>query len=1143
MKIDRISRIGYSVALLLGMSLCTGAYAQVKDASKSSQSTQQTRTYSGTVVDENDEPLIGVTVLVKGQEIGTTTDLDGNFKLQAPINATLTFSYVGYSSKEIKAPRSGQINVQLTTDNQLLDDVVVVGYATQRVKDLTGSATNVKMDEVFDLPGASLVDALAGQVVGLSVSQSSGRPGSVGSFRIRQPMSFDSSASFNQPLIVIDGVVQVDENGEPTMTQFNMLDQSEIETMTVLKDASAAVYGARASAGVILVQTKRGQKGTARISYSAKLDFQDAVGHSKMMSAYDLGVWTNRMFRQIDTNLNTTDYIPYSYSAQELERMKGLNYDWVDEGWDAALSHRHSLSVSGGSEKATYFASMNYQNQDTNLGKVQDFSKWTFRTGGDINVAAGLKLSASVSAYNTDKTENNGASDYSTLRTMPSYIPITTNVLNPETGLMEEFYTSPWAGPKTLSTHTDASVGKNYPIQNFFAQEASKARRFTKANGYNANFSAKYDVPFIKGLQLSATYAISYNNSTNSAQGGYYKVARATDTNLDGRHLLSDNTVYDFLNYGDPNGEDNSKKPAVSYQKSTSRSEQMNFMISYARQFGKHDVSATAVVERGESEGDVLSTYYQGMGQAYNGTSPTAGTLSSDGGQTYYKKYESGSLSYIGRANYKYADRYLAQFIFRADASTKFSPENYWGFFPTVSFGWVASEEKFFKNSALGNIFDYFKIRYSIGKTGKDNVNAWQWLQIYNISPTSGLGFGSIGGVNTSGATINGTANRDIRWDTTIKNNIGIDFNVLDGRLSVTTDFYYDKTKDLIMVVADTSTPIYIGTKLPSTNYGKKNAWGWEISARWHDKIQQSILPKWGPIKYSIGMDYSISWNKTILGNEPTFDYPGYLAGQTQYTGYRSWVDNDIYGFRTWKHTSGGDGILRTQQDIDNYWAYLTELATAAGTTPDYLGISSKELMYVGMLAYEDIAGDIDTEGKTIDGPNGRISTDHAQDFTKLRGSRTHGINTKLNISWGNFSISTMINTSWGGAKWLYYKPDGVGGFITNQLSFINDMFDPEENPRGKFPSLAVNNAWNQYSDFWLLPTFRMYVRNLSLSYSVPKDILRKINIQALSFTLTGNNLWDFYNPYPDHSVNNYDGLQAGYPTLRTWTISANLTF
>lgn len=1122
-------------------------------------STQQNgRKVTGKVLDENGEPIIGASIKVNGTNLGTITDFDGNFTLNdVPSGKTITVSYIGYQNQTIEPKGNSPLTIKLAEDTKLLDEVVVVGYGTQRVKDLTGAATNVKMDEIIDLPGASLVDALAGQVVGLSVNESSGRPGATGSFTIRQPMSFDESDSnFNQPLIVIDDIVQVDENGEPSMTAFNMLDQSEIESMTVLKDASAAVYGARASAGVILVKTKRGKQGKPSISYSAKLDFSDAVSHAKVMNAYELGVFTNRMFDATDRIKENNNMSIYKYSDEELERMKSLNYDWLDRAWHSALSQRHALNVQGGSENVTYFAGITYQNQDTNLGDVQDFDKWTFRAGGEINVAAGLKLSASISGYNTDKTDVNdqakigrgpwgpsSTNDYLGLLHMPKYIPVDRQITDPSTGELTTHFISPWNGPHTVNTSTDATAGDGINMWNFFANEASGARKNNEQNGYNANFSLSYDVPFIKGLSLKGTYSISYDNTFNNEIGAYYQLARANNTNDEGMHLLGDYSTWSILNYGDPNGSTLGNKPTVTYAKSTSKTEQMNFTINYARTFGQHDVSGTFVIERAEGEGHEEQLYYQGPGQSFNGTSGTSGTLSSNGSQTYFKKYESGSMSYIGRFNYKYGERYLAQFLFRADASTKFAPENYWGFFPTGSFGWVVSEENFFKKSKLADYVDFLKIRYSIGKTGKDNVAAWTWLQIYNISPTSGLGFGSLGGQPTLGAQINGTVNRDIKWDTTIKNNIGIDVNLLKNRLTLSTDFYYDKTKDLIMSITDSETPIYIGAALPKVNYGKKDAYGWEISVRWNDQIQQSLIPSWGPIKYGIGVDYSISWNKTVLGQEPSFDYPGYIENESSWTGYRGM--GHAWGFKVWKGTSGGDGILRTQEDIDNYWQYLTDLATAAGTTPSYLGIESREEMELGMLAYQDLRGDIDTENKTIAGPNGRVSNDHAEDYAQLANNRRHGINTKLNLSWGDFSWSAQISTSWGGYHRIDIEETGVGNsdFIWSQFSIVKDMYDPVSNPDGKYPSMAVSNAWNYDSDFWQVSSFRMYVRNMRFSYNLPKKWTSKIKVERLQVSLTGNNLWDFYNPYPDHYRNMYDDTTTGYPTLRTWTLGVNLTF
>ena len=1119
---------------------------------------RQDVTVKGLVVDETGETVIGANIKVVGAATGAITDIDGKFAVVVPDGGKIEISFIGYTTQTLVVPKNGEeMKIILKEDSKVLDEVVVVGYGTQRVKDLTGAATSVKMDDIADLPGASIVDALAGKVNGLTVTPSSGRPGATGSFKVRQPMSFDgANSSFNQPLIVIDDVVQVDQNGEPDMTVFNMLDQSEIESMTILKDASAAIYGSRASAGVVLVKTKRGREGTPKISYSGKLDFADAVSHVKTMGAYETGVFTNRMINQLYAN-DGGNYTDYLYSQDELNAMKSLNYDWLDRAWSSSFSHRHSLSVNGGNDRVTYFASINYQKQDTNLGNVQDYDKWTFRTGGEVKVAAGLKLSASISGYGSEKTDvqdqakigsgpwgsQSNSHDYAQLRHMPKYIPIEVDVPDPLSGKTRSYYTSPWVGPHAVDNSTDANVGNGFAVWNFFANEASNARKNSDANGYNANFSLTYDVPFVKGLSVKGTYAINYSNKKNTSIGDYYTLARAANTNEAGMHLLGDYTQWNFINYGDPEGDDPNKKPRVVYGKNTTKTEQMNLMLTYARVFGKHDVAVTGVIERSEGEGDDQQLWYNGPGTSFNGASNTAGELSTDGNQTYSKKYESGSLSYIGRANYKYSDRYLLQFLFRADASTKFAPENYWGFFPTGSVGWVISEEKFFKNSPVYKLVDYLKLRYSLGKTGKDNVAAWQWLQIYNINPTGGLGFGQIGGEWSNGANINGTANRDIKWDSTIKQNIGLDFNMLSGRLSASIDYYYDKTKDLIMLVSNAEDPIYSGAKLPPVNYGKKDAWGWEFSLKWSDRISQSLIPSWGPVRYSVGMDYAIDWNKTVLGQDQVFTYPSTMDSKINQTGYRG--PGDEWGFKVWKNTSQGDGMLRTQKDIDDYWEYLSNLATAAGTSPSYLGKSSKSDLKPGMLAYQDVAGAIDVNNKTIAGPNGIISRDQGEDYTKLASNRIHNINTHLSAQWGDFSWSAQLATSWGGYAYIYndvaQKIDN-GTMIWSQFSYVNDMFDPVENPNGKYPSMAVSGAYGERSDFWEVSSFRMFVRSMTLGYSLPKNLLKKVGIDKLQINLTGNNLWDFYNPYPDNFRNMYDDCRTGYPTLRTWTLGVNLT-
>lgn len=1129
----------------------TSTYASAVPEGDAVQATQQARTVKGMVVDETGEPVIGANVKAVGTTVGTITDLDGRFSIFVQAGGKLEFSFIGYTTQVVNVPANGDINITLKEDSKLLDEVVVVGYGTQRVKDLTGAASNVKMDEIADLPGASIIDALAGQMVGLSVTQSSGRPGATGSFKVREPApAFADGVSYG-PLIVIDDVVQVNQNGEPDMTAFNMLDHSEIESMTVLKDASAAVYGSRSSQGVILVKTKRGSVGTPKISYSGKLDFSDAVSHAKTMDAYQTGIFTNRMFRQIASN-GGTDYTPFSYSDSELSAMKDLNYNWLDKAWSSSLSHRHSLTVNGGTDRVTYFAGISYQNQDTNLGNIQEYDKWTFRTGGDVKVAAGLKLSATIAGYNSDKTSPNyqekiakgpwgnqsNDNDYVQLRHMPRHIPmeVTTD--------QGTYFTSPFIGPHYVYNYQDDNTISGYPLWNFFANEASKARTTNEDNGYNANFSLTYDVPFVKGLSFKGSYAISYANSFNNQIGDYYQLALGTNTATAGQHLIGDHTFWAYPQYGrktDPN-----QGPAVVYTKKTSKSEQMNFMVNYNRTFGQHDIAFTGVVERAENEGNEQKTTWRSPLDSFNGASGFAGTLQQGSGDTYFKKFESGSLSYVGRLNYKYGNRYLAQFIIRADASTKFAPENYWGTFPTGSLGWVLSEEKFFQKSRIANYIDFLKLRYSLGKTGKDNVAAWSWLSAFNTGSENGLQFGQTnGGQPGAGAMFNGTANRNIKWDQTIKQNYGLDVNVLSNRLGLTVDYFFDKTTDMLMKIPEDPALVYIGAALPAQNYGAVDSWGWEFTLSWNDKISQSLLPKMGPIRYGVSMNYGISWYEIKKGEKSQFDYPATVNDETSWTGFRS--PNAQYGFKTWNGTSTGDGILRNQADIDKYWSYLEQNAIAAGGTAEdarYFD-KTKNQMYPGMLAYQDRAGsNIDYENETIQGPDGRIQ--RVEDYAKLASNRRHNINTRLSAQWGDFSWSAQLATSWGGYSTIYSNVKqeiNNSTMIWSQYSYMNDMFDPTDNPEGKYPSMAVDNAYGEYSNFWTVSTFRMYVRNMTLSYSLPKDLLKKVNIDRLQINLTGNNLWDFYNPYPKKFRNMYDNGNTAYPTLRTWTLGLNLTF
>ena len=367
---------------------------------------QQYKEVRGIVVDDAGQPIIGANIKVKGTNVISVTDLNGKFSLYVPEGNKLSISYIGYVSVAV-VPKGTDMKIVLQDDTKALNEVVVVGYGTQKLKNVTGSMATISEKDIADIPVSNIAEALSGKIPGLTVSGGGTRPGDTSSLSVRQSseLGYAKQGNTSTPLIVIDDVVQVDPStGMSDMTQFNLLDPSEIESITVLRDASAAIYGSRAAQGAIIVTTKRGHSGAPKISYSGKFGVTDAVSHSKEMSAYEYGTFANSFLQSAQivksTDTNRTDKL---FSDDELESMKGLNNDWLKEAWKSAFTQSHAVNVSGGSEKATYFAGLSYYNQGANLGN-QDYNKYTFRTGVDISLTSDLKFSASLAANQSDVT-------------------------------------------------------------------------------------------------------------------------------------------------------------------------------------------------------------------------------------------------------------------------------------------------------------------------------------------------------------------------------------------------------------------------------------------------------------------------------------------------------------------------------------------------------------------------------------------------------------------------------------------------------------------------------------------------------------------------------------------------------------------
>nr|MBP7473177.1 SusC/RagA family TonB-linked outer membrane protein [Prevotella sp.] len=696
----------------------------------------------GQVVDENGDPVIGATVKLPGTRIATVTDLDGNYKIEVPAGKKLSVSYVGY--KELTTTGG---KLQLKESDTVIDEVVVVGYGTQKKAHLTGSVASVPIDDIQDLANGGLAASLSGLVNGLSVSGGEGRPGENAKIYIRDTNSLgDVGVSAQEPLFVIDGYIYPNDMKVGTTTQnlgseaFNNLDPSEVESISVLKDASAAVYGARAANGVVLITTKKGKMGAPKISYNGTFGFTDEVSRPKMLSAYNYGRLYNAMAAADPTNtsLNHTTAL---YQADELEAMKDLNYDLLDKYWETGSTQKHSVNVSGATEKVNYFAGISYFDQEGNLGKL-DYNRWNYRAGVDVKISKWLSANLTVSGDYGEKNQpllkiggTSAEKDYNLLLTHPRYMPES-------------------VGGYSIASYGVSNSQKNQnQLYSFNVLQNNGDYKKNMTSNLNLNAKVSYDFGWskiLKGLKLDFSYSKTVNTDKGNEYGSSYTLYTMSNRFGSGNHLY---TPTEGENYDDYVTSDNFSSLTISngnyLARSSSRTDnyQMNFIAQYARAFGLHHVQALFSVEKSEAENEYQTTqrespYEFSTGQSNSATGTTSGT---------FTRSESGTLSYIGRVNYSYADKYLFEFLLRSDASTKFSPKNYWGTFPAASAGWVMSEENWFKKAAPW--VNFLKLRASFGLTGRDNTAAWQWMQVYAQDANKGTVFGE-GTGNDSGNRI-----------------------------------------------------------------------------------------------------------------------------------------------------------------------------------------------------------------------------------------------------------------------------------------------------------------------------------------------------------------------------------------------------
>lgn len=744
----------------------------------------------GQVTDEKGAPLERISVQVVGTNTGAFTNADGAFNIPHAMNKRLLISGVGYKPQEIIVSSITPLSVKLIPSSQELTEVVVVGYGEQKRAKVVGAVSTINNKELTEAPVARVTDALAGRVPGLFVTKNNGAPGAGSTVYVRGISTTNNS----EPLVVIDGIPN---------RKMDDISPADVETITVLKDASAiAVYGARAANGVILVTTKSGGTGKPSITFNGNLTVQQQTRPLKPLGSYDYAVLYNQALK------NENSFNPAAgkgYSDEVLEKYRTgsdpdryPNTDWYHEVLSpSSIQQRYDLSVSGGSEKTRYFVSAGY-NQEGGFYPAVDFKRYNLRTSLQSEIAKGLlfdvKLAGIMSEAKNPRLGNN------TIMKIAMSSP--------------PFYANQFSNG--LYGFVPAAKGNIY-------QQSRGADGYNRSNigTFNGNLSLQYKIPFVQGLSVKGTYA--YDRVMNYGK--------------------SFATPYALYNLDINTGE---MKKANNAPTATSLSENYRqsyystgeFSVNYDRGFKDHHIGGMLLYTQtiyGERYFNATGNNFVSSAlEILNAADPTNVSV----GGTAQRQYRQGL---VGRFTYDFQQKYLLEMNFRYDGSDIFPPGHQFGFFPSIGAGWVVSKENFFPQRGL---VDYLKLRGSWGQLGNDRVDPYQFLAAYNLvgadiyGVSHGYSFGGTTPVYYQGLQASVLPNPNFTWEKAVMSNIGFEMTLWDNRINITADYFYKRTKDILAPRVQ-AVPDVIGIALPVENAGIVDNRGFEISAGYNGKANK----------------------------------------------------------------------------------------------------------------------------------------------------------------------------------------------------------------------------------------------------------------------------------------------------------------
>lgn len=999
---------------------------------------QQEKKITGIISDKNGLVLPGVNIVEKGTKNGTQTDLDGKFSLiLTNEKAVLVTSYVGFQSKEEVVGSRSVVNIILQEDTENLHEVVVVGYGKQKRASITGAVTSIDSEKLTIAPVANVSQSLAGRLPGLITKQESGLPGGdAASLSIR---------GFGSPLVIVDGIE----------ANINNLSSDEIETMTVLKDASAAVYGARAGNGVILVTTKRGNKGKPDITFSSSTTFQSPVDLVKMASSGQMA----ELNREEHTNNGRPESTQRFTQEQVDLYYAGTNSDYPNTDWysvvarDNAPMTQYNLSVRGGSEKFKYYGSLGYLDQETIFkNNGGEYKRYNLRSNVDAQITDNLSMQIDISNIWED-------------RDMPWRIFNGSN----NTIWQEYWNTEPFFSP----TNPDGSlsyggaggaIGINaLSNKDHGGYQRDQSQNMTSSLALNYDFSS-----LVKGLKARSFVNINQANSYNKSW----------------RYLPSSYTY----NYSNDTYTQNTFQtaPDLKYTDSRSRNLTGQFSLNYSNTFAEdHEVSALALFEVIDYQSEWISA---GRG-AYTSTAIEylfnggIGSQTSDG-----RAAEMGRQSFVFRGNYAYKSKYLLEATMRIDESAKFAKENRKGSFPSVSLGWRVSKEDFLKDS---KVINDLKLRLSYSETGQDNVGDFKYLSGYQ---SGDLYF--IGSSPSNGLVSTGLANPLLTWETMKVYNAGIDFSLLKRSRQLFGEFdVFWRDREGIPGNRTVSLPDTFGATLPLENLNAINTRGFELTIGHEGNIKD--------FKYKISGNVSYSRSKWSSFDEPEYADADMARQQTK-TG--QWTD------RSFGYVS--EGLFTSQTEIDALdYVYDSTLGNVNIKPGD---IRYKDINNDGLLDWKDQV---------------QIGNGNTPNWIG-------GFN--FDLAYKGFDLSGLFQGGFGFTQRLNLRY----GQNYSELMYDNRWTPENNNKDGLIPRLggANSNSWG--SDFYDRNSSYVRLKTLSIGYSIPISLMKKINVQKLRIYFAGTNLFTFskigkYQVDPE-SPSGLGGYY--YPQMRNVSFGLNLS-